>query len=246
MRDYLATFTRSKIAARLIYFLSECFTSNVSILVKLSSYCIPLQIIISLIMILINLFEIETVMLTFILLINKYFELNKNQPSVLEYSINTQHQRINNLFLAMSTLSIFVSRLRKNFHTYSPETRLQGFLLILVSRHATLLLETNIHIEQSRIDFNLHYLRRHEFPTNSAIPFGINRSLSPGEKMSTIMADIGPSSFVIRGYYNVFDERIRRHQRGERLLSNVFFPFFSKNRSVINVLSAVFIYTLEK
>lgn len=129
---------------------------------------------------------------------------------------------------------------------YSPETRLQGFLLILVSRHATLLLETNIHIEQSRIDFNLHYLRRHEFPTNSAIPFGINRSLSPGEKMSTIMADIGPSSFVIRGYYNVFDERIRRHQRGERLLSNVFLPFFSKSRSVINVLSAVFIYTLEK
>lgn len=109
MRDYLATFTRSKIAARLIYFLSECFTSNVSILVKLSSYCIPLQIIISLIMILINLFEIETVMLTFILLINKYFELNKNQPSVLQYSINTQHQLINNLFLAMSTLSIFVS-----------------------------------------------------------------------------------------------------------------------------------------
>lgn len=92
----------------------------------------------------------------YIIAIEKFFSSN---PNIQDFIDNNKFQ---------------VS-LRKKFHTYSLKARFPS----LDTRGP--LLETNIHISNGRrggIDFNLHYLRRHEFSTNSAIPFGINRSLS--------------------------------------------------------------------
>lgn len=113
----------------------------------------------------------------------------------------------------------FQVSLRKKFHTYSLEARFPS----LDTRRP--LLETNIHIVERSS-------RRDRFQSTLFAETRILYQLSDSfrdqsfivEKMSTIMADIGPSS---RGYYNVFDER---NDSSRKIVfcnyCNSFFPAF--------------------